>query len=316
MTLLLSAVSAASAAEPPRVVVSLAPVHSLIAGVMEGVGEPALLVEGAASPHTYSLRPSDARALEEADIVFWVGEQMETFLVRPLRALADDGRVVALIQEADLKLLPTREGGIWENGEHAERRDVAEAEGHDHRSDDHTHGAVESHVWLDIDNAKAIVAEAVTVLSAADAGNSVIYRSNGEQLRVKLEQLDAELREALWPVRDRPFVVFHDAYHYFEARYHLSGIGTVTVSPEKRAGARRLQNIHEKVRDLGAVCVFAEPQFEPRLISTIIEGTSARKGVLDPYGADLPPGSDLYPKLMRRLAHSLVDCLSSLSRSR
>jgi zinc transport system substrate-binding protein len=296
-------------AEEVHVVASIKPVHSLVAGVMQGIGAPTLLVKGASSPHSYSMRPSEARALEEGDVVFWVGGGLESFLVKPLQALAGGAVVVALSEAEGVQLLPTREGGMWGEHEHEEHGEEGHAE-HEH-GDEHAHGQFDMHLWLDPDNAEAMVGAIVAVLSEADPDNAAIYQSNGSRLRARIEQLDESLNARLEPVRDRPFVVFHDAYQYFENRYDLEGIGSIAVDPGRRPGAQRLQEIRHRLEELDAACVFAEPQFEPALVDTVIEGTSANKGVLDPLGANLAADPEQYFRVMNGLADSLIDCLGT-----
>jgi len=302
--------SAAQAA--PAVVASIKPVHSLVAAVMQGVGTPILLVEGAGSPHTYSLKPSQAKALAEAEVVFWVGEGLEHFLERPLESLAADAKSVPLMEARGMILLPNREGGTFEPEADEDEHAHAEGEGHDDHDheQDHDHGDFDPHVWLDPDNATAMVAAIADTLAAVDPQNAERYRANADAETRRLAALTDELTATLAPVRARPFIVFHDAWHYFETRFGLTAAGSITVNPETPPGARRVAEIRDKVRELDATCVFAEPQFEPALVSVVIEGTGARAAVLDPLGADLPDGPDLYFTLLRRDARSLRDCLT------
>ncbi|NTE55743.1 zinc ABC transporter substrate-binding protein [Agrobacterium tumefaciens] len=311
------AATASGATAAPDVVVSIKPVHSLVAAIMRGVGEPQLIVEGAASPHTYNLRPSNARKLEKADVVFWVGPGLEAFLEKPLEALASKATVVELEDAKGLEKLPFREGGPFEAHDHGEEghEDHADGEaahdhGHDHGDHDHGHGAYDTHLWLDPANAKAMAQSIETALIAADAGNAATYQANTKKLIDDLDALDTELAETVKPIKDKPFIVFHDAYQYFEHRYGVKTAGSITVSPETLPGADRVKQMQEKVRQLGATCVFAEPQFEPKLISVITEGTAAKSATLDPEAATLEPGPDLYFKLMRGIAGSLKDCLA------
>ncbi len=296
--LALCALAVPAAAAAPRVVASIKPIHSLVAGVMAGVAEPDLIVTGGASPHTYTLKPSDARHLERADLVFWIGPIFESFLVKPLAALGGRATVVEFDRAPGITLLPARAGGAWE-------------EDKDEPAAGHAASALEEdgHLWLDPDNAKAIVRIAVARLSALDRPNAARYAQNGAALERRLDALDAALRQRLAPLRGRPFVVFHDAYHYFDRRYHLDAIGSITVSPESPPGARRVAAIRDKIAALHARCVFREPQFEPRLVDVVIAGTTAHTGVLDPEGALLPPGPDLYFALLNALADNLVRCL-------
>lgn len=291
-------------AETPKVVASIKPVHALVAAVMQGVGEPTLIVRGAASPHTYALKPSDARALADADLVFWIGPELEGFLAKPLKATATKATAVELMEAPGVRLLDAREGGAWDPHD----------PGHDHGHDQaHKagHEEVNTHVWLDPDNARAMVGAIADALAARDPAHADAYRANAERTAQDLATLDAELKATLAPVRDKPFVVFHDAYQYFEAHYGLNGVGAITVNPDRRPSAKRLSEIRARITALGPVCVFAEPQFEPALVDTIVQGTKAKKGVLDPEGAGLAAGPDLYPTLLRNIAASLKGCLAS-----
>lgn len=309
--LLTSAVAAALAlrAAPAHaldgVAASIKPVHSLVAAVMEGVGRPALIVRGSGSEHAHSLRPSDAEALENAAIVFRVGEAMETFLNAPLKSLAAGARVVSLENAPGLILLDLREGGPFDAHSHGNDHDDGD---HDH--DGHDHDEHDLHFWLDPENARAMIAEIAHVLSEADPENAVRYAANAQAYSGRLDGLIAEVAATVAPVRARPSIVFHDAYQYFEKRFGINVAGSITVSPEALPGARRLAEIRARVGELGAACVFSEPQFAPKLVSVVIEGTDARTGVLDPLGAELADGPELYIELIRDLGTSFAACLS------
>jgi zinc transport system substrate-binding protein len=380
--------SVISAQADVNVVASIKPIHSLVAAVMEGVGEPELIIEGAGSPHTYALKPSQARVLENADVVFWFGHQLEAFLEKPLEAIAKDAKSVELLDAHDLIKLEFREGGAFENhghddednhdehddhDEHAEKKhddhdhdehkhdehgdekkhdehdhnehkETAEAhdehdhddhkdddkhdhdehkhEEHDdhaheehadgeHEHDEHDHGAFDAHVWLDPLNAKAIVHEIEETLAEADPENAEKYEANAEALMVKIDTLIAEVSADLEPVKDSRFVVFHDAYQYFEQRFGMSAVGSVTVSPEVLPGAERISELHAKIKELNAVCVFSEPQFESKLVQTVTEGTDAKSGVLDPLGTGIENGPELYFTLIKNMATSFKTCLSA-----
>jgi zinc transport system substrate-binding protein len=388
--------SVISAQADVNVVASIKPIHSLVAAVMEGVGEPELIIEGAGSPHTYALKPSQARVLENADVVFWFGHQLEAFLEKPLEAIAKDAKSVELLDAHDLIKLEFREGGAFEkhghddednhdehddHDEHAEKKhddhdhdehkhdehgdekkhdehdhnehkETAEAhdehdhddhkddDKHDHKDDDkhdhdehkheehddhaheehadgehehdeHDHGAFDAHVWLDPLNAKAIVHEIEETLAEADPENAEKYEANAEALMVKIDTLIAEVSADLEPVKDSRFVVFHDAYQYFEQRFGMSAVGSVTVSPEVLPGAERISELHAKIKELNAVCVFSEPQFESKLVQTVTEGTDAKSGVLDPLGTGIENGPELYFTLIKNMATSFKTCLSA-----
>ncbi|KQV34827.1 MULTISPECIES: zinc ABC transporter substrate-binding protein [unclassified Rhizobium] len=291
-------------AEAPKVVVSIKPIHSLVASIMQGVGEPSLIVEGAASPHTYSMKPSNAAALQDADIVFWIGHGLEAFLEKPLESLGGDAKVVELDDAPGLTKLKFREGGAFEPHDDGD-------EASEQHADHHDEGEFDMHLWLDPMIAKAMAAEIEATLEKADPGNVARYRSNLESLKARLDTLDTSLAAKIAPIKDKPFIVFHDAYQYFEHRYGVKVAGSITVSPETLPGAERLSQIHEKIKTLGATCVFSEPQFEPKLVNVVLEGTTAKSGTLDPEAATLEAGPDLYFKLMDGIGASLTDCLGA-----
>lgn len=339
--------AATSTKAAPDVVVSIKPIHSLVAAVMQGVGEPKLIVDGAASPHTFSMKPSNARAVEGADVVFWIGPNLEAFLDKPLDALAGKATVVALGDVAGIEKLPFREGGPFEAHDHGDEdhdhdhgaethadhghadhahdhgaekpgEQAAQADhdhkGHEHAAEphadhDHDHGGFDAHLWLDPDNAKAMAKAIEAQLVAADPANVAIYTKNTVALLKRIDTMNGDIAKTLAPVKDKPFIVFHDAYQYFEHHYGVKVAGSITVSPETAPGAERLKEIQTKITGLGATCVFAEPQFTPKLINVVTEGTKAKSGVLDPEGATLKAGPDLYFQLMTGIAASLSDCL-------
>lgn len=287
----------AIASSAPDVVVSLKPVHSLVASIMHGVGDPAVIVDGAASPHTYQMRPSDAVKLEGADIVFWVGPDMEKFLEKPLATLGAKAKIVELDDAPGLIKLPTRESGTFEP--------------HDDGDEPHDDGSVEYdlHLWLNTANAKAMAAMIEKTLVEADPSNAQVYAKNLANLDDRLDKLAADIKATLAPVKDKPFIVFHDAYQYFEKEFGVAVAGSITVSPESLPGAARIAEIHRKVEELKSTCVFAEPQFEPKLIRVVLEGTQAKTGVLDPEAGALAKGENLYSEMMMGIATSLRDCL-------
>lgn len=312
----LALLSAAPALAAPNVVATIKPLHSLVAGVMEGVGAPELLIEGAASPHGFSLRPSDAGKLESADLVFWIGEDLETFLDGPLETLSANATKIEIMDVEGMNILDLREGGLFEahshgdedhdeHDDHAEERDHDHADEHDH---DHEHG--DAHIWLDPQNARLMVAAIADALIAADPENAETYNANGQALATRLDTLQGEIDARLAPARGKPFFVFHDAYHGFEESFDIEATGSFTVNPEIAPGAGRLTDIRTVVEQQDAACLFAEPQFSPQVIETIAQGTGARIGTLDPLGADIADGPELYFSLMNAMADNLLDCLA------
>lgn len=302
------------AAEALRVVVSIKPLHALVAGVMAGAGTPKLLLAGGQSPHTYTLKPSDAHALAQADAVFWIGPALEGFLAKPIAALPRSSVRVALSEAAGVHLLPIREGGAWEHHAHGEAHHAAGKGDHDHdhdHDDDHD-GAEESHdphLWLDPVNAQAMVDVIAVALAQARPADAAAFHRNAAALKARLVALDSALASQLAPLIGRPYIVYHDAYQYLEARYGLSPAGAITLDPDRPVSAKRIAEIRAKIATTGTACVFAEPQFPPAVMATVVEGTSARTGILDPLGADISPGPDAYFTLLDGLARSLVACL-------
>jgi zinc transport system substrate-binding protein len=310
-----------------NVVASIKPVHALVAGVMTGVGTPELIVAGSASPHSYSLKPSQAAALQEASLVFWIGHDLETFLDKPLDTIAKDGVSISLFEAPGVTHLPFRENAGEDAHAHDEKTDHADGdhahddhdhnhgndESHeDHAADDHghAHGAEDPHVWLDPDNAKAMTRHIAATLAQVDPANAERYRENAADLTARIDLMSQEIADTLAPVLDKRYVVFHDAYQYFEKRFGLSQAGAITLSPEAKPSAARIAEIQHRIEDTGAVCVFSEPQFDPKLVTVAIEGTAARKGSLDPLGSTLAGTPDLYFDLMRGMANDFKACLS------
>ena len=294
--------STLAAASAPSVVVSIKPLHSLVAGVMQGVAEPALLIPGSQSPHTFSLSPSDIRLINRADLIVWVGEILEAPLAKGIDANSTKARVIGYIDLESIERAGMRKGGAWEAHEHHH-------ETHDQQTEHERHAREDAHLWLSPRNAALLVDVVAKALADIDPENAGIYQRNATLMQERIRRLDAELSAQLAPVKHQPYIVFHDAYQLFERHYGLNAVGSVVISPERIPGARRIHELRERLQESGARCVFSEPQFEPGLVATIIEGTDARSGVLDPVGVDLSPGPDAWFRLMQNLADALVECL-------
>ncbi len=296
---------ATAAGAAPDVVATIQPVHSLTAAVTAGVTTPTLLLEPGVSPHAYSMTPSDAAALENADVVVWVGEALETFLADTIDKLAGQAARATLIEAPGLHLLAGETDAGHDHAGH-------DHDGHDHGGHEHghAHGDVDPHVWLSPDNAAAMTRAIAAKLAEVDPAHAETYAANAESAVADIAALETALDAELAPVRDVPFVVFHDAYRYFEEAFGLNAVGAVTLSPDQSPGTRHVAELRRQILGMEAVCVFAEPQFEPRLVTTLVEGTDVRTGELDPVGTGIEPGPDAYPQLMRDLADELVRCLS------
>ncbi|MGD9783198.1 MAG: zinc ABC transporter substrate-binding protein [Hyphomicrobiaceae bacterium] len=293
------------------VVVTVKPVHALVARVMQGLGEPKLLIDGRASPHAFSLRPSQARVLAEADVFVRVSPDLETFTQKTAGLLKKGARVVTLMDAPGLQVRPTRKTATFGEDDHDKGSHHKDDHGHkgQHHDDDHDHGATDTHIWLDPENAKVIVGYVAKVLSEVMPQSKEIFARNAEAARGEIDATSTEVRAVLIPAAGRPFVVFHDAYQYYEQRFGLTALGALTLHPEVTPSARRLTSIRAELREHGGGCVFAEPQFPERIINAVTEGTNWGKGVLDPLGADLAPGPQLYGQLLLGLAATFAGCL-------
>ena len=364
-----------------KVVASIKPIHSLISYVMDGVGTPGLLVDGSSSPHTFQLKPSHATMLQEADIVFWIGEDLESFLETPLESIAKDAKQVTLMESEDIEMLKFREKNVFddhddhgdehddhdehgdehddhdehgdehdehdeheehgdehdeheehgdehdeheehgdehdEHEEHGDEHDEHEEHGDEHdehgdehdehaHHDGHNHGEFDIHFWLDPEIAKTIVQIAAKEMSEIDPGNASKYETNAAKALNELDQLINDTRGKI--NKDATYVVFHDAYQYFEQRFGIEVIGALTVNPEVLPGAKQLAEIREVIEHEGVNCLFSEPQFNPSIAETIASDTGVKAAVLDPLGAELEPGKDLYFDLISDMASSFESC--------
>ena len=314
-----------------KVVASIKPIHSLISYVMDGVGTPGLLVDGSSSPHTFQLKPSHATMLQEADIVFWIGEDLESFLETPLESIAKDAKQVTLMESENIEMLKFREKNVFddhddhgdehddhdehgdehdEHDEHEEHGDEHDDHGDEHdehaHHDGHNHGEFDIHFWLDPEIAKTIVQIAAKEMSEIDPANASKYDANAAKALNELDQLINDTRGKI--NKDATYVVFHDAYQYFEQRFGIEVIGALTVNPEVLPGAKQLAEIREVIEHEGVNCLFSEPQFNPSIAETIASDTGVKAAVLDPLGAELEPGKDLYFDLISDMASSFESC--------
>ena len=292
------------------VVTSIKPLHSLTSYIMEGVGEPELIIDGVASPHNFQIKPSHAKMLQNADLVIWIGEDLESFLPTALKSIPKDAVVFELLDQSGLKKLKFREKNIFEghddhgHDEHAKKEDDHDDHGHDDHG--HGHGSFDPHIWLDPANAKVIVKKITNQLSKIDKDNASTYKANSKKVIKDLDGLIKEVKNEI--NKDASFVVFHDAYQYFEKRFGLSVIGALTVNPDVMPGAEQLSEIREVIEHEKAKCIFSEPQFNPNIINSIASDTGVKTGVLDPLGANIDKGKEMYFQLIKDMSISLKDC--------
>ena len=321
-----------------KVVTSIKPLHSLASYLMDGVGKPDLIVDGYASPHGFSMKPSHAKMLQNANLIFWVGEDLESFLKKPLSSIAKKAEKIELIEIKGLNVLKFRERNIFDehnHDDHSKKEDdhddnskkeddhddhsKKEDDHDDHDHDDHAkkkddhddheghaHGEYDSHIWLDPINAKTILNEMVKHLVENDPKNSSIYKDNLEKALKEIDTLTIEVMSEL--NKSVSSIVFHDAYQYFEQRFNINIIGAFTVNPDVMPGAEQLAEIREIIDHDKVACVFSEPQFNPDIINAVAKDMKIKTGVLDPLGATLDSGKNLYFNLIRNMSASFKGC--------
>ena len=290
-----------------NVVTTIKPLHSLISNVMKGVGEPSLIIEGTSNPHNFVLKPSHAKLLEDADIIFWIGEDLEAFMEKPLSSLAKDAEKISFIELGTIEKLKFREDNIFDYDDHEDHEDHdghKENEHDDH--DEHNHGEFDAHLWLDPVNAKKMVIEISHELSELDPANKSTYMANADKTIEDLDRLIKEVNRSL--SKDISYVVFHDAYQYFEKRFGVTSAGALTLNPDVLPGAKQIIDIQNLIKEKNIKCIFSEPQYNPKIIETLANDTNILTGTMDPLGANLDSGATMYIKLIMNIANSIKNC--------
>ena len=296
-----------------KVVASIKPIHSLASYLMDGIGKPDLIVDGYASPHGFAMKPSHAKMLQEADIIFWVGEDLENFLVKPLSSIAKKAEKIELMEIKGLEILKFRERNIFDDHDHDEHghddHGKKEDDHDDHGHDDHeghAHGEFDPHIWLDPVNAKVILKEMAEHLIENDEKNSATYKKNLAKALKDIDKLIKDTKSEL--NKSVASIVFHDAYQYFEERFNVNILGAFTVNTDVMPGAEQLAEIREIIEHDKVACVFSEPQFNPDIIKAVAKDMDIKTGVFDPLGATLNPGKDLYFDLIRNMSATFKNC--------
>lgn len=344
-TATLLALSGAALAEVPRVAADITPVYGLVARVMQGLGEPDLVVAPGASPHGYSMRPSEAQALSQADVVFWMAEPLTPWLQGPLEELAANAHRVELLETEGTLVLPFREGARFEahdhddhaegHGDHADHDehhddhdhddhaaeeahakhdDHDDHEGHDDHEDHaeghdgHDHEGEDPHAWLLPSNAQLWLDVIAEELAEHDPENAATYRANAEAGKQEIAETVASISASLKPFQDKQFIVFHDAYQYFEKGFGLSAAGAISIGDASKPSAARVAEVRDVVADLKVTCVFSEPQYNPGMVAAVLDGTGAGTAVLDPLGTSLEPGPQFYPALLKEIGAAIAGC--------
>ena len=309
-----------------KVVTSIKPIHSLASYLMDGVGKPDLIVDGFNSPHGFSMKPSHAKMLQNADLIFWIGEDLESFLEKPLNSIAKKAEKIELIEIKGLNVLKFRERNIFDehdhddhakkeddhddHDDHAKKEDdhddhAKKEDGHDDH-EGHGHGEYDPHIWLDPINAKVILKEMTEHLIENDSKNASTYKSNLDKALNDIDKLTMDVMTEL--NESTSSIVFHDAYQYFETRFNVKILGAFTVNTDVMPGAEQLSEIREIIEHDKVKCIFSEPQFNPDIIKVVAKDMNIKTGVVDPLGATLNPGKDLYFDLIRNMSASFKGC--------
>jgi zinc transport system substrate-binding protein len=315
-----------------KVVTTIKPLHSLISSVMDGVGEPSLIIEGTNNPHTFVFKPSHAKMLEEADLVFWIGEDLEAFMEKPLESLAKDAKKISFMELGSIEKLKFREENVFDDHDDHDGHDGHKDDDHDgHKDDDHddhddhdghedeheghddhaeheghNHGEFDAHIWLDPMNAKEMVHEIAHELSELDPSNKVTYEANANKTLKSLDKLIEDVGKDV--AKDISYIVFHDAYQYFEKRFGVSTAGALTLNPDVLPGAKQIADIQDLISDKGIKCIFSEPQYNPKIIETLASDMKISTGILDPLGANLDKGNTMYEGLIKQISNSIKNC--------
>ena len=314
--------SSFSAIAEIKVVTTIKPIHSLVSGVMDGVSNPTLIIEGSNSPHNFSLKPSHAKMLEEADIVFWIGEDLESFMEKPLNSLAKNAVQISFMDLKSIEKLKFRE--MSDHDDHDNHDDDGHKDddhddhghddhhGHEDEEDDdsshdgHNHGEFDAHIWLDPVNAKVMISEIAHELSELDPSNKSNYEKNAEKMISSLDDLIDRVSTII--PKNPSFIVFHDAYQYFENRFNIKAAGALTLNPEVLPGAKQIAEIQELIEHDSVKCIFSEPQYNPKIVEMLSADMKVSTSVLDPLGADIDTGPKMYNNLILQIANSLKDC--------
>ena len=307
-----------------KVVTTIQPLHSLISNVMGNKGKLDLILEGTASPHSFTLKPSHAKMLENADVIFWIDKDLESFLDKPLKSIPKKAKVVHLMDISGLEIHKFREKNIYgghddhdkhghkedkhdDHDKHGHKKDKHDKhDDHDKHGHAHAHGEFDVHIWLDPNNAKVIVKEVANQLATLDAQNSDFYKKNAEKSLNKLDNLINKIDKSI--NKKASFVTFHDAYQYFEKRFGIEALGALTINTDIQPGAKQIEEIQHLVKDKNIKCIFSEPQFNPKLINMIAKSSGAKTGILDPLGSSYKPGQDLYFNLINDLYQNINKC--------
>ena len=296
------------ASETKGVITTIKPIESLVNAVIGDTGKTVSLIPPEISPHEFRLKPSDVRILQNSNIVFYISSHLETGIVKMFKNLPKNIKTINLMEETGIDHLSIRDNEAWELHDHDDHdKHDAKDEKHDDHDKHDTNDDI--HIWLDPDNAIKIVRKINKELSLFFPKNAMIYNDNSSKLINEIESLKIELKKELLPIKDKPYIVFHDAYQYFERAFELNAIGSIALENDVASSPKQISFIKDKILKSQATCVFQEPQFDSKLVNTVVEGTKARIGILDPIGVNIVEKENFYLQLLRNMSKSLKKCL-------
>ena len=312
------------ATETTGVISTIQPINSLVSAVIGNTGKSITIIPSEQSPHDFKLKPSDVKVLQNGNIIFYVSNHLESSITKVLKNLPKNIKLINLMEESGVNHLAIRDNDAWERHDHHGHDDHDDHDKHGKKHDDHDdhdkHGKKHDdhddhekeddvHVWLSPDNAIKIVQKVNKVLSLYFPENSKIYNDNTTKFIDKIRNLKMELVKELSPIKNKPYIVFHDAYQYFEKTFELNAVGSVALEGDIASSPKQISLIKDKIVKSKALCVFQEPQFDSKLVKIVVEGTDAKIGTLDPLGVNISENKDFYLQLITNMAKSLKECL-------
>ena len=298
------------ASETIGIITTIKPIDSLVSAVVGDTGKTISLIPSETSPHEFRLKPSDARALQNGNIIFYISPHLETSIVKVFETLPKNIKIINLMEETGIEHLSIRDNEAWELHDHHddEKHDDHDKHAQKDEHDDHK-SKDDVHIWLDPENAIKIIKKVNTELSFFFPENAEIYDENATKIINKIKSLKKQLKKELLPIKEKPYIVFHDAYQYFEKTFGLNAVGSIALEDDIASSPKQISFIKNKIIKSKASCVFQEPQFDNKLVKTVIEGTQAKIGTLDPLGFGIKEKEDFYLQLLRNMSKNLKECL-------
>ena len=312
------------ATETTGVISTIQPINSLVSAVIGNTGKSITIIPSEQSPHDFKLKPSDVKVLQNSNVIFYVSNHLENSITKVFKNLPKNIKLINLMEESGVNHLAIRDNDAWERHDHHGHDDHDDHDKHGKKHDDHDdhdkHGKKHDdhddhekeddvHVWLSPDNAIKIVQKVNKVLSLYFPENSKIYNDNTTKFIDKIRNLKMELVKELSPIKNKPYIVFHDAYQYFEKTFELNAVGSVALEGDIASSPKQISIIKDKIVKSKASCVFQEPQFDSKLVKIVVEGTDAKIGTLDPLGVNISENKDFYLQLLTNMTKSLKECL-------